>query len=153
MLITEEDCGPQDFDLSALRVERTTALSSSHLHSPTGVPPLVVQFMAAALADTPARLGTPDAPVFSATDPAHLIAPAIGATEIVTPHGSTGPLRDWPMAVTPRLAAAGATLTEWRRPRDDMIWPDCLAGVFQVKERISHYLQASGVWSPMETLP
>ena len=152
LLITEEDGCPQDFDLAALDIRGRLALTASHLRSPDGVSRHVAQFETAGLVDTLARLGSATSAICPATDPAILIAhaSAVGARQIVTPYVPTGPLRDWLEDVAPHLEAAGLTLAEWRRPWDEMIWPDCGAGFFKVKAQIPRYLAASGVLQPSD---
>jgi len=147
LLITEEDCAAPPVDLAALNICAVVAVTASHLRSPTGLSQHVAAFETAALRDTTRRLGVADAPIIVANDPDALIAQAhhAGATQIVTSFVPTGPLQDWLMAAMPRIAAAGLCLAEWRRPWDDMIWPDCTAGFFKVKKNIPSYLAMAGL--------
>ncbi len=55
LLITDEDCRIEDFDLSGLNVCATAALSCTHLRSPRAVVTMVEAFERAALADAAAR--------------------------------------------------------------------------------------------------
>ncbi|MCV6597337.1 MAG: deoxyribodipyrimidine photolyase, partial [Mangrovicoccus sp.] len=59
LLITEEDCQPGDFDLSALDLRGCASLSASALRSPRPVSPLVTGFERAALADAAQQLPGP----------------------------------------------------------------------------------------------
>ena len=142
LLITDEDCRVEDFDLSALDIRTTATLTASHLRSPLPVSDLVHAFEAGALADAALRIGA--APVtLHAADPTALAkwAAASGATQIATPTITTGPLRDFMDDAVPSLARAGITLCEWRRDWDAAIWPHATAGFFKVKQNIPRILE------------
>jgi deoxyribodipyrimidine photo-lyase len=145
-LITEEDCRVEDFDLSAQEIRTRATLASSHLRSPLEVAEAVVRFEAEALADAARRLGGP-VQELGAGDPGALArwAVAAGASQIVTPYVTRGPLRDWLDQAAPSLAASGVVLCEWRRAWDAAIWPHASAGFFKVRQQIPRILQ--------ETLP
>jgi deoxyribodipyrimidine photo-lyase len=147
LLITAEDGCPQDFPLAGLNLRGTVAMQCSHLRSPHAISAQVASFEAAALVDTLTRLGHADATICSAADPGLLAAQAraVQASQIVTPFVPTGALHDWLTLVAQPLRAQGLTLTEWRRPWDELIWPDCTAGFFKVKQKIPHYLHKSGL--------
>ena len=142
LLITDEDCRVEDFDLSALNIRTTATLATSTLRSPLPVAENVVAFEAGALADAAARIGH-SAQSLQAHHPALLAdwAAASGATQIATPYVTVGPLRDWLTEAAPTLAARGITLTEWRRDWDSAIWPHATAGFFKVKQNIPRILQ------------
>ncbi len=142
LLITDEDCRVEDFDLAALDIRSAATLQASHLRSPLPVSERVERFEAAALADAAARAGV--VPVgLRADDPASLSkwAAKAGATQIVTPYVTRGPLRDWLEAAGPSLAHAGITLCEWQRGWDAAIWPHATAGFFKVKQNIPRILE------------
>jgi deoxyribodipyrimidine photo-lyase len=141
LLITEEDCRVEDFDLAALDIRAAWTLEASHLRSTGAVGDPVVQFERAALADAAGRTGFA-AQALRAGVPTDLAAWAAraGVAQIVTPYVPQGPLRDWLEAAKPTLAARGITLTEWRRDWDSAIWPHAPAGFFKVKERIPKIL-------------
>ena len=141
LLITEEDCRVEDFDLAALDIRAAWTLEASHLRSSGPVGDPVVQFERAALADAAVRAGF-STQTLRAGLPSDLAAWAAraGVAQIVTPYVPQGPLRDWIDAATPALAARGITLTEWRRDWDSAIWPHATAGFFKVKERIPKIL-------------
>ena len=137
ILITDEDCRVEDFDLAALDIRAVATLSTSHLRSPLPVSDLVHGFEAGALADAALRSG------FTATamrvhDPASLAkwAASAGATQIATPYIPRGPLRDWLDEAAPSLAKHNVTLCEWLREWDSAIWPHATAGFFKVKQNI-----------------
>ena len=141
LLITDEDCRIEDFDLTQYDIRTTATLGTSHLRSPLPVSDMVVQFEEAALADAALRAGT--TPVrLRADHPDALVrwAAAAGATQIVTPYITRGPLHDWLTEATPLLAARGISLCEWRRDWDAAIWPHATAGFFKVKQQIPHIL-------------
>jgi deoxyribodipyrimidine photo-lyase len=141
LLITEEDCRVEDFDLAALDIRAAWTLEASHLRSSGPVGDAVTQFERAALADVAGRAGFA-AQALRAGVPGDLAAWAMraGVTQIVTAYVPQGPLRDWIDAATPALAARGITFAEWRRDWDSAIWPHATAGFFKVKERIPKIL-------------
>jgi deoxyribodipyrimidine photo-lyase len=142
LLITDEDCRVEDFNLAALDIRTTATLRASSLRSPLPVSYLVTQFEAGALADAAMRVGA--GPVaLQAADPADLArwATSAGATQIASPYITRGPLRDWLDQAAPSLAKAGITLCEWRRDWDSAIWPHATAGFFKVKQRIPQILE------------
>ena len=142
LLITDEDCRVEDFDLSALDIRTTATLTASHLRSPLPLSDLVQRFEEGALADAALRSGYA-ATAMRADDPARLAkwAAGAGATQIATPYVTRGPLRDWLDAAAPSLAKHGITLCEWRRDWDSAIWPHATAGFFKVKQNIPRILK------------
>ncbi|WP_438363007.1 FAD-binding domain-containing protein [Nioella halotolerans] len=146
LLITEEDCRPEDFDLSGLDLRGAATLISSHLRSPRPVSDAVQAFEAGALDDTAARsnLAVTGMRAGVPGDLARWAARA-GAAQIVTPYVPEGPLRDWLTEAAPALEAAGITLTEWQRDWDRLIWPHATAGFFKVKKQIPRILREAGL--------
>jgi deoxyribodipyrimidine photo-lyase len=141
LLITDEDCRVEDFDLAALDIRTTATLSASHLRSPLPVSGLVERFEDGALADAALRSGFTST-VMRASDPAALAkwATSAGAMQIATPYITRGPLHDWLDEAAPSLAKAGISFCEWRRDWDTAIWPHATAGFFKVKQNIPHIL-------------
>ena len=141
LLITDEDCRLEDFDLSSLDIRAVATLSASHLRSPLPVATAVERFEADALADAAARIGRMPEQL-RAEHPDVLVksAASAGATQIVTPYITRGPLFDWVQDAKPFLGARGITLTEWRRDWDSAIWPHATAGFFKVKQTIPRIL-------------
>ena len=124
LLITDEDCCLEDFDLSNLDICGTATLSCSHLRSPLNVADAVLAFEAGALADAASRRN--DNPVhLMATDP---------------PFVTRGPLRDWLEKAEVILTDSGITLCEQRRNWDDAIWPHATAGFFKIRKHIPRIL-------------
>ena len=146
LLVTEEDCRPEDFDLSSLNLIGCATLTASHLRSPLAVSPLVEEFEREALKDTALRSNL-DTTELRAGVPADLArwASGAGATQIATPFIPTGPLRDWILDAKPALDEAGITVVEWRRDWDGLIWPHATAGFFKVKKHIPEILNSIGV--------
>ena len=142
LLITDEDCRVEDFDLAAYDIRTMATLTASHLRSPLPVSDLVLRFEAGALADAANRSGFA-ATAMRADDPASLAkwATNAGTTQIATPYITRGPLRDWLDGAAPALAKAGITLCEWRRDWDTAIWPHATAGFFKVKQNIPRILE------------
>ncbi len=142
LLITEEDCRVEDFDLAALDIRAAATLHASHLRSHRPVSDAVARFEATALADAAVRAGVA-APAMTAGVPGDLAlwAQRAGAMQIVTPYMPQGPLRDWLHAAEPGLEAKGITLCEWRRDWDAAIWHHATAGFFKVKQQIPRILE------------
>ena len=148
LLITDEDCRVEDFDLAALDIRSAATLRASHLRSSLPVSGMVKLFEDAALEDAARRTGI-SAVSLTAGDPAGLAkwARDAGAHQIVTPYVTQGPLRDWLDEAAPSLAAADIALCEWRRDWDSAIWPHATAGFFKVKKQIPHIItQALPAW-------
>lgn len=142
LLITEDDCRIEDFDLAGLDIRAAATLHASHLRSPRDVADHVVRFEAAALADAAARAGV-DAGAMHAGSAKDLAiwAQRSGATQIATAYVPEGPTRDWLRDAAPALAAKGITLCEWLRDWDTAIWPHATAGFFKVKQQIPQILE------------
>jgi hypothetical protein len=146
LLITEEDCRPEDFRPEALDLRAAATVAASHLRSPRPVSDRVARFEAGALGDAATRLPF-DVERMEAGVPADLArwAGRAGAVQIVTPYVPEGPLRDWLREAEPALEAAGVTLCEWRRDWDASIWPNASAGFFKVKKKIPEILHRAGL--------
>ncbi len=146
LLITEEDCRPEDFDLASHDIRTAATLSASHLRAPAGVAAHVGDFEAAALSDAARRAGF-DARSLRAGAAGELAswAARAGARQIVTAYVPRGPLRDWLNEAELALAAQGITLCEWQRPWDKAIWPHATAGFFKVKKQIPRILHETGL--------
>ena len=142
LLITEEDCRVEDFDLAGLNICTSTTLAASHLRSTLPVSDLVMRFEQGALADAAMRCGVVcEAMRADAPDSLAKWAAKAGATQIATPYIPQGPLRDWLDFATPALATHGITLCEWQRDWDAAIWPHATAGFFKVKQQIPRILE------------
>ena len=146
LLISEEDCRPEDFDLSSLNFVGCATLAASHLRSPRPVAPLVEEFERGALIDTASRIGL-DVTELRAGVPTDLArwASRLGVTQIATSYIPTGPLRDWIFEAMPSLEEAGIDLVEWRRDWDSAIWPHATAGFFKVKKQIPAIMEGIGL--------
>ena len=142
LLITDEDCRIEDFNLSDYDIRTVATLAASSLRSPQAVAEIVSDFESAALSDAAIRAGGTHVSLF-ATNPNALVkwAAEAGATQIATAYVTTGPLRDWLDKIAPALAAQGITLCEWRRAWDSDVWPSATAGFFKVKQQIPFILE------------
>ena len=146
LLLTEDDCRLEEFDMSNIDIRAALSLAGSHLRSPGDVSDTVTAFERAALQDAAARLGQA-AELRHAGVPADLVkwAQQAGASQIAMPYVPTGPLADWIDIARPALAEAGIALTEWRRPWDGLVWPHATAGFFKVKKQMPAILHAAGL--------
>jgi len=144
LLITEEDCRPEDFGLDPFDLRAAATLTASHLRSPLPVSEAVAAFETGALADAAGRSGQP-VERLRAGVPGDLArwAARAGARQIVTPYVPEGPLRDWLRAAEPALADAGIVRAEWQRDWDAVIWPHATAGFLKVRKKIPAILEAS----------
>lgn len=146
LLITEEDCRVEDFDLGALDVRAAATLSASHLRSSLPVGENVRAFEDAALVDAATRSGFEATPLqATSVDALSGLAVHRGIRQIVTPYVPEGPLRDWLRGNEPALAQAGMRFCELRRDWDTAVWPHATAGFFKVKQRIPEILHAVGL--------
>ena len=146
LLVTEEDCRPEDFDLDSLNLVGCATLAASHLRSPRPVAQLIEEFEQGALRDTVLRTGR-EATEFRAGVPSDLArwASRLGATQIATPYIPTGTLRDWILDAKRDLDDAGINLVEWFRDWDGAIWPYATAGFFKVRKQIPVILRDIGL--------
>lgn len=151
LLITEEDCRPEDFDLPAHDLRAVLTLSASHLRSTREVAAMVADFETAALADAAERAilaGMPGTEPNSVTRltaraPADLVdaARAVGATQIATAWLPQGPLADWMTKARPVLREAGIELRHWTRTWDRVFWPRATGGFFSLRKDIPRLLE------------
>ncbi|MFN3663646.1 FAD-binding domain-containing protein [Yoonia sp.] len=137
LLITDEDCWAEAFDLAGLDICTCATLLAGHLRSPLPVADMILRFEADALSDAASRAG--QKPVMLRADHPNTLAnwaASAGATQIVTPYVTRGPIYDWLQQAAPYLQAQGITLAEWRRDWDGAIWPHATAGFFKVRKQI-----------------
>ena len=146
LLITDQDCRIEDFDMGALDIRTTATLSTASLRSPRSISKHVMQFESGALADAAQRVGVSPI-IMEPTSPDLLIkwATDAGAKQIITPFVTCGPLRNFIDAAVPILAKQGITLCEWQRDWDLAIWPHATAGFFKVKKNIPGILKNFGM--------
>lgn len=146
LLLTDEDCCIEDYELAAFSWVAVASLLSSQARSPRAVSASVIEFERRALADTAGRNKL--TPVwFDATSNDESVTRLIdfiiqsGAKQLVTAYLTQGPTRDLLEAHLPVLRAHGIRLSEWRRDWDTLIWPHAGAGFFKVKQKIPDFLQ------------
>ncbi|NQW51187.1 MAG: deoxyribodipyrimidine photolyase [Rhodospirillales bacterium] len=141
LLITDEDCLVEGFDLSGLDIRTSATLGASHLRSPLSVSHCVTRFEEEALADAAARVGV--SPLRLRADQPEVLAgwaAAAGVRQVITPYITRGPLHDWLAKAAPLLTARGIAFCEWRRDWDSAIWPHATAGFFKVKQQLPRIL-------------
>lgn len=146
LILTEDDCALEDFDLASLNITVAATLPASHLRSPRDVSTLVTDFDALAMEDAANRLGL-TATELRAGVPHDLArwAEAQGVMQIAMPYVPTGPLSDWMTEASPALEDRGIAVTEFRREWDELVWPHATAGFFKVKKKIPEILHKSGL--------
>lgn len=149
LVITDEDCCLEDFELRHLDIRGCATLSATYLRSTLEVAEAVTAFEAGALGDAAARVKLPTE-ALRAEHPRDLVewAVGMGATQVVTPFVTRGPLHDWLQTALPLLAAQGIRLAEWQRAWDAAIWPYATAGFFKVKQQMTRILQLGHFYPP-----
>jgi hypothetical protein len=111
LLITDEDCNLEDFDLSNLNICSVATLTCSHLRSPLTVAEDVLAFEIGALADAAKRQKI-TVVCLTASDPECLAnwMAGTGVKQLLTPFVTRGPLRDWLHQVELILTARGLSI-------------------------------------------
>jgi hypothetical protein len=170
LLLTEEDCRPEDFDLAGLDLRGIVAVRASALRSPLAVSQAVSAFEVEALEDASARVlahlqarhespapqrkdlpmqASPPCvlPMLDAADPDDFVrwAVRLGVRQVATVFVPQGPLRHWLDLVECGLQSHGIALRQWRRGWDAAIWPHAGAGFFKVRQRIPQVLRHLGL--------
>ena len=146
LLITDEDCHIEDFDLTSFSWKAVASIACSQCRSPRKVSARVVDFERGALADVARRNGL--MPVYFEADSKSNSAEALvdfilqsGVKQVVTPYLTQGPTHDLLEGKWARLEAHGIRLCELRRDWDMRIWPHASAGFFKIKQRIPDFLR------------
>ena len=142
LLLTEEDCRLEDFNLTAYNIRESAMLITSHLRSPRMGSENVASFEAGALQDAAVRSRISAVTMRAGLpDDLALWAARAGAKQIIMPYVTQGPLCDWLRAATPSLVNKGIAVAELRRDWDELIWPHVTAGFFKVKQQIPRILE------------
>ncbi|MTI04120.1 deoxyribodipyrimidine photolyase [Roseibium denhamense] len=137
LLVTEEDCRLDDFELGRFDIKAAVKLSASRLRSPRQVSENVIAFEEAALEDAADAAGFSGAAHLGLKGGALLdAAKGAGARQVITPFVPAGPLRDWIKEAEPSLAEHGIQVRQWQRDWDMAVWPSATAGFFKVKKQI-----------------
>lgn len=146
LLVTADDCRPEDMDLAQYNIVGVLTVASSHLRSPQTVSEVVHSFEEGALHDAAERLDLP-VQIMRAGVPVDLarFAERAGATQIIASYIPKGYMQDWIMEATPALDAAKIEFTEIQRTWDALIWPHATAGFFKVKKNIPSILHDAGL--------
>ena len=135
LLITEEDLSPDD--LLGHKPAAVAVLTDVAGRSPLAVAAPVHAFTRAAISDTLARLGTPDAPRY--TDEAAVLAHARsrGLSQIVTPYAPTGPIASRLTTLARLAPAQGITVARVLRDHDRDAWPHATYGFFRFRQAVT----------------
>ena len=146
LLLTDEDCCVEDYELTAFSWVAVASLASSQARSPREVSASVIEFERGALADAAKRnkLTPVDFEATSSGDSVRGLIDFIiqsGAKQVVTAYLTQGPTRDLLEAHRSALQVHGIRLSEWRRDWDTQIWPHASAGFFKVKQKIPDFLR------------
>jgi len=141
LLLTDEDCRIEDFDLGSIKLVAVASLATSQCRSPRKVADGVIQFERESLEDTALRnqLQLQSFEADSREDGMKALMDYIlqsGAKQIVTAYLTQGPTRDALEQQRSLLEANGIRLCEWRRDWDTLTWPHASAGFFKVKQKI-----------------
>lgn len=149
LLLTDEDCRVEDFNLPSFTWVAAVSLVCSGCRSPRTVSDRLINFERDALADVAHRIQqlpvvfTVSSSNDALTDLAELVLQS-GAKQIITPYLTQGPTRDLLQGVQKTLEARGVRFCEWRREWDAMVWPHASAGFFKVKQKIPDLLRQLG---------
>ena len=146
LLLTDEDCCVEDYELAAFSWVAVASLASSQARSPREVSASVIEFERGALADAAKRnkLTPVDFKATSSGDSVRGLIDFIiqsGAKQVVTAYLTQGPTRDLLEAHRSVLQVHGIRLSEWRRDWDTQIWPHASAGFFRIKQKIPDFLR------------
>ncbi len=146
LLLTDEDCRIEDFDLTSFSWKAVASIACSQCRSPRKVSARIVDFERDALADVAQRNGL--MPVCfeadSKNNPTEALFDFILQSEVkqvVTPYLTQGPTRDLLESKKAYLEAHGIRLCELRRDWDTRIWPHASAGFFKIKQKIPDFLR------------
>jgi hypothetical protein len=146
LLLTDEDCRIEDFDLTSFSWKAVASIACSQCRSPRKVSARIVDFERDALADVAQRNGL--MPVCfeadSKNNPTEALFDFILQSEVkqvVTPYLTQGPTRDLLESKKAYLEAHGIRLCELRRDWDTQIWPHASAGFFKIKQNIPDFLR------------
>ena len=146
LLLTDEDCRIEDFDLTSFSWKAVASIACSQCRSPRKVSARIVDFERDALADVGQRNGL--MPVCfeadSKNNPTEALFDFILQSEVkqvVTPYLTQGPTRDLLESKKAYLEAHGIRLCELRRDWDTRIWPHASAGFFKIKQKIPDFLR------------
>lgn len=98
----------------------------------------VTDFVAGGTGDALARLGAPDAPRFSDTDPGAIVqwAQGLGIDTLVTAFAPVGPVSDALDVLGSALGAQGTDLVRVMRSHDRDAWPHATRGFFPFREQV-----------------
>ena len=146
LLLTDEDCRVEDFNLTSLTWKATVSLACSKCRSPRKVSDRIIKFERDALADTAQRNKL--VPLYYEADLKNNVMDSLmsfilrsGVKQVVTPYLTQGPTRDLIETKRVMFEANGIHLCELRRDWDAQIWPHASAGFFKVKQKIPNFLR------------
>ena len=146
VVLTEDDCRLEDFNLQGLSVRGVASIAASCARSPREVSGRVIAAEDSALTDAATRLGEP-VKSFRSDELASLAqwAHSVGARQLVMPFLTRGPLSDLMDPQRSRWTASGLRLAEWQRDWDRVVWPFATSGFFKLKEKIPALVRALGL--------
>ena len=146
LLLTDEDCRVEDFDLTSFTWKATVSLACSKCRSPHKVSDRIIKFEREALADTAQRNDL--MPIYYEADLKNDAIDALvdfilrsGVKQVVTPYLTQGPTLDLIETKRGMLEENGIYLCELRRDWDTQIWPHASDGFFKVKQKIPNFLR------------
>ena len=155
LLLHDDDLHAESLEpmVSAAGAEVVAVATAGAVRSPLDRPssvdstaPLVVEFVAAALADGRDRAGAHYGATARALDgfTASAVLPwmrAHDATALVTPYAPVGPVRERLDRLEVDLAAEGISVSRILRPWDAQAWPHASRGFFPFREKIPALLR------------
>ena len=146
LVLTEEDCRLEDFNLQGLSIRGVASIVASRTRSPREVSGRVIFAEDSALADAATRLAEP-VKSFQSDELVSLAkwAQSVGARQLVMPFLTRGPLFDLIEPQRSRWTASGLRLAEWQRDWDRVAWPFATSGFFKLKDKIPALIRTLGL--------
>jgi len=151
LLVTEEDCMPEDEALAGVQPVAAAGLSCAALRSPLPVSAAAADFAQAAVSEGLKRIeavyglpceriepGLTEGPD---VDAVRRWARAQGLSTVVTAFAPVGPAREFLDRLRERLTQDGVLLVERARRYDRVVWPHAPKGFFGLKKKIPAILQ------------
>lgn len=149
LVLTEDDCLPEDFALPSRRPEGIAALSTTQGRSPLPVAKPVHAFAGGALLDAGRRATGhfEDVEAVAPGDEKRVLAAirSSGAAIVVAPYAPVGPAADAIARLAGTLHDLDIPMFRLRRDWDERAWPLATAGFFRFRKSVPDLITAAGI--------